>query len=145
MDLYFFFTIGSHTHIMSKPYPAWSIKKERADNLEERPNFQNREIWLAATGINIGFEEDGKGENFLRPVVIFRKFNRAIFWALPLTSTLKDSPFNYVFSFNEDGSKSSVLLSQIKLMDAKRLFNKIGTVNKVDFEQIKEKLKALMP
>ena len=36
-------------------------------------------------GANVGFEQDGIGEDFLRPVLILRKFNVYMFWALPLT------------------------------------------------------------
>ena len=40
-------------------------------------------------GKNIGFEQNGKGSNFVRPILVLRKFNSSIFWGLPLTTIKK--------------------------------------------------------
>jgi len=45
-----------------------------------RPFFHGREIWFCAIGANIRFEQDGSGTEFLRPVVIIKKFNKEVFW-----------------------------------------------------------------
>lgn len=33
--------------------------------------FNEREIWFIRLGQNIGFEQNGKGEQFMRPTLIF--------------------------------------------------------------------------
>ena len=44
--------------------------------------FYEREIWWASLGENIGFEQNGKDENFSRPVLILKKFNNHLLWIL---------------------------------------------------------------
>lgn len=95
-------------------------------------------------GTNIGFEQDGVGSDFLRPVVIIRKFNNEIFWGIPLTRRIKESRFYFQFTF-EDEKESSAILSQVRLIDARRLSHKMGEVTLVDFEEMKKRLKALLP
>ena len=52
-------------------------------------------------GLNIGYEQDGKGEDFLRPVLILKKFNKRVFLGIPLTKIKKDSHFYHNFEFKE--------------------------------------------
>ncbi len=78
-------------------------------------------------------------------MVIIRKFNNEVLWAIPLTSAIKKSPYYFVISFGENKTKSSAILSQIRLIDAKRLGYTVGEVNKEEFEELKKKLKELIP
>jgi len=64
---------------MEKNYKNWHKKKTKINNEKERPYFHEREIWFCNLGLNIGFEQDGVGEDFLRPIIIIRKFNNEIF------------------------------------------------------------------
>lgn len=128
---------------MKKDFKIWHERKTVIDGVLRRPFFHDREIWFCHLGTNIGFEQDGAGNDFLRPVVIVRKFNNEIFWGVPLTRSIKKSSFYFQFSF-EHGD-SSAILSQIRLIDARRLGHKIGMITKVDFEEIKKRLKALLP
>lgn len=70
---------------MKKDFQKWHEKKTDIDEVEKRPFFQEREIWFCHLGVNVGFEQDGNGDDFLRPVIVFRKFNKEVFWAIPLT------------------------------------------------------------
>src|SRR3989338_8182748 len=72
----------------------------------------------------IGFEENGKNEMFERPVLILRKFNKYILWALPLTRSKKGGDFYYRITQGEEDD-SVVILSQIRLISSKRLLRKI--------------------
>ena len=71
---------------MKKDFESWHNKKIEIDNKESRVFFHEREIWFTHLGSNVGFEQDGKGELFGRPVLVFRKFNNRAFWAIPLTT-----------------------------------------------------------
>lgn len=129
-----------------KDYKIWTPVKTQLHNSESaRPGFHEREIWYCYLGENIGFEQDGKGNDFLRPVIVLRKFNNEILWAIPLTSAIKKSPYYFVISFGENKTKSSAILSQIRLIDAKRLSYTIGEVSKEEFKELKKKLKDLIP
>jgi mRNA-degrading endonuclease toxin of MazEF toxin-antitoxin module len=128
---------------MKKDYKVWSNEKSNLHNEKIRANFHEREIWHCSAGENIGFEQDGQGETFLRPALILRKFNNEVLWMLPLTKTFKKGPYYFNFTFLE-GITSSAILSQIRLIDAKRLQYKIGDMGPEDFAKIKEKFKQLL-
>lgn len=129
---------------MKKDYKQWHSKKSIINNIGKAPFFHEREIWFCHLGSNVGFEQDGSGQDFLRPIIVFRKFNNNIFWAIPLTTTLKQTKFYFVFSF-ESGNSSSAILSQIRLIDARRLSHKIGDISELDFLALIKKLKELLP
>ena len=138
---------------MQKDFDTWNDKKKKiSDDPNHRVFFHNRELWFAYLGANVGFEQDGRGADFLRPVLILRKFNNVIFWALPLTKTWKPhnpyyARFHYV-AFPEIESdpllSSTAILSQLRLVDARRLRYKIGTVHAEEFGTLKEKIRRLL-
>lgn len=110
---------------MKKDFQKWHTKKTIISEVEKRPFFHEKEIWFCCVGANVGFEQDGIGEDFQRPVVIIRKFNNEIFWAIPLSKTEKRNRYYFEFPFN-DTIASVAILSQIRLIDAQRLSRKIG-------------------
>lgn len=126
-----------------KDYNLWHKLKTWIHNDNHRLFFHEREIWFCFLGSNVGFEQDGKGGEFLRPVIVVKKFNNQIFWGIPLTSTLKDSKYYLVIEF--DGRKNSAILSQLRLIDAKRLKYKIGVLPEGQFFELTKKLKDLIP
>jgi mRNA interferase MazF len=135
---------------MKKDYKTWTPIKKTLNNTDEpRLFFHEREIWYCHLGENVGFEQDGRGDQFLRPVVIIRKFNNDVFWGVPLTRTKKDLPFYFPFIIQSDTEahveKSTAVLSQVRLIDAKRLRRMIGYISEKDIVLLKKKLKALLP
>lgn len=130
---------------MIKDYKNWHPEKADINNKKERLFFHIREIWNCHLGENIGFEQDGVGEEFLRPAIIFKKFNNEVMWIIPLTKKTKkrNSPYYFSFSF-EAGVDSYAILSQIKLIDAKRLKYKIGDISEDDFSALKTKIRQLL-
>ncbi len=138
---------------MKKDFQKWHSKKALIHQSEKRPGFHEREVWWCALGVNVGFEQDGGGKDFLRPVIVFKKFNNEVFWGIPLTQTKKDTPFYFQFNisqFDADGKEvkripSTAILSQIRLVDASRLSHKMGDIVSADFEVFTKKFKALLP
>ena len=131
---------------MKKDFTKWHKIKTDINNAEKRVFFHEKEIWFCHVGANVGFEQDGTKEEYLRPVLIIRKFNNEVFWGIPLTKSekRKDGKYYYAFSFVE-GIISLAILSQIKLIDAKRLVRHVGSMSEDDFEKTKKKLKDLLP
>jgi len=127
---------------MKKDFQKWHKKKEHIENDRPRVFFKIREVWLCHIGENIGFEQDGRGDEFLRPVIILKKFNNEVLWAIPLTRT--DKKNKYYFSFQFDNKASVAILSQIRLFDAKRLKYKMGDMKTVDFVGLKNKIRQLL-
>jgi len=135
---------------MKKNYTNWHpIKKALNNSEEDRVFFHEREIWFCHLGENVGFEQDGRGDDFLRPIVIYRKFNNEIFWAIPLTKSsdkIKSGAEKYYYNFCFSPNIISVaILSQIRLIDAKRLVRQIGMITEDDFEKLNKKFKDLLP
>lgn len=123
---------------MKKDYKIWMPIKSEINNNELCPRgFKAREIWICNVGENVGFEEDGKGNDFTRPVLILKVFNKRFCYVIPLSKTEKRGKYYYAFD-GKTGRKSVALLSQIRAVDSVRLRDKIGMANKKDFEEIKK-------
>jgi mRNA-degrading endonuclease toxin of MazEF toxin-antitoxin module len=125
-----------------KDFINWHKIKTHVERKEQRLNFQIRDVFFCSIGENIGFEQDGRGEEFLRPVIVVKKFNNEAFLGIPLTHT--DKKGKYYFGFNLNGEVSIAILSQIRLFDAKRMKYKIGMINEKDFKTLKEKIRQLL-
>jgi len=122
----------------------WTKLKIRLHLKEDSACFyyHEREIWWASLGVNIGYEQDGKHENFERPILVLKKFNKNILWELPITSQNKDGNFYYQFEY--ESNKFSVILSQLRLISSKRLLRKIRTLSEKDFNDIKKRIKEFL-
>ena len=129
--------------LMSKNFDTWNEVKKRTDNKVVTAYFREREIYWANIGENIGFEQNGKGGNFMRPLLVFRKYSNKLFCGIPLSTTLREGSFFFNFSFLEN-KKTNALLVQSKTFDVKRLDRKIGTMNKNDFCELESKMKSLL-
>ena len=60
---------------MQKDFTRWNNIKTSINDIHQVPFFHEREIWFSFLGANVGFEQDGQGSDFQRPVIIIRKFN----------------------------------------------------------------------
>lgn len=127
---------------MSKKFSEWNELKIQLHNNKKEQYFKERDIFWVSIGVNIGFEQDGKGEIFSRPVLIVKKYGKNIFFGIPLSTQIKEGSF--FFDFELDGQKSSALLVQARIYDAKRLENKIGKLSIEDFKRLKIKLGELL-
>ncbi len=88
--------------------------------------FAEREIWWASVGWNVGSEINGKGDNFERPVLVFKKVSNKTAYVLPITSTFEiGSPHHYPF-VNHQGEENAIALTQLRLMSTFRLIRKVG-------------------
>jgi len=125
-----------------KDYKKWHKKKKFIENDRPRVFFDEREIWLCYLGENVGFEQDGRGDEFLRPVIVLKKFNNEVLWAIPLTRTEKKNKYYFSFKFNK--MVSVAILSQIRLVDAKRLKYKMGDMGIAIFRNFKNKIRQLL-
>ena len=106
-----------------KNFDKWNSLKKELHKKRNIPFFHEREIWWCALGLNIGFEEDGKNENFERPVLIVRVFSREVLWVLPMTSQNKEGKYYYKFYYKS--CKYFVILSQLRLISSRRLLRKV--------------------
>ena len=127
--------MGSKTG-SSKAFEAWSFLKQRLHILESRAFAHPREIWWCSIGINIGAEIDGKHDNFERPVIVMRAYNKEMLLVLPLTTKPKEDPFHFKIQTNQ--KTSWVKLTQVRVISNKRLLRKIDILDSAQFASLKE-------
>ena len=128
---------------MEKNFDGWNLDKKAINRSVTKRFCHPREIWWCALGVNIGFEQDGTGEYFDRPVIVIRKFNENIFLGAALTGKRKEGKFYFPIGLVE-GKEASVVLSQIRLIDAKRLLRKMTIVHEKIFQELKNALRKTL-
>ncbi|MEA1880275.1 MAG: type II toxin-antitoxin system PemK/MazF family toxin [Campylobacterota bacterium] len=126
-----------------KQHDKWNEVKKFVDERENIINFKEREIFWTRIGENVGFEQNGKGNEFSRPVLVVKKLNKQLFFGVPLSTSIKSGNYFYQFSFLPN-KISTALLVQAKVYDMKRVDTKMGMINKDDFIELKDGLKDLM-
>ncbi len=130
---------------MQKEFDKWNNRKKVIDEKDMKDIFfREKEVWWCHLGLNVGYEQDGKHEEFKRPVLIFKKFNAETFWALPLTTKNKKGKYYYSFKILELKVRNTANLSQIKLIDSKRLIDKMGYIKGEDYLEIKKMMKEII-
>ncbi len=126
-----------------KQYDAWNEVKKVTNLNEKNIYFKERDIFWIKLGENIGYEQNGKGDKFQRPVIVVKKYTSDMFLGVPLSTTLREGTFFFQFSFIEN-EISTALLVQNRLFSSKRFIKKIGKIKEDDFEKLKIKLRDLI-
>ncbi len=119
-------------------YDQWNEVKKNINIAENEIFFKERDIFWAKLGENIGFEQNGKGEEFTRPIIVAKKYSKNMMLAIPLSTTIRDGSFFFKFNFKDKAS--TALLVQNRLLSSKRLVKKIGKIDEKNFVKLKEKL-----
>lgn len=120
----------------------WAKEKEYFFKKRYSPYFKEREIWWTSIGFNIGDEQNGKNKYFERPVLIVKRFYRNLFLGLPLSSRIKRG--NYYYRIKGEKVDGDVILSQGRVIDAKRLIRKIEMIDEDTFREIVNRYKDLV-
>ena len=131
-------------HITMKQFDKWNSVKKNIESKNPIFTFKVREIYWLKVGQNIGYEVYGKGDEFLRPVLVFRKFSKESFLGIPLTSQIRADMFHFQFTPTNSTKENSAILSQIKLFSSKRIKSKMGKISSEDFKKLKYRLKKLL-
>lgn len=129
----------------NKEYDLWNELKKKIQLTTDIPDFfpQEGEVWMSSLGKNIGYEQNGSGTNFSRPVLVVKKFNNHMFWCASLST--KQKPFDFYFNFTDpNGEKVSVILAQLKLVSVKRLKRKLYDISNNDLVKVKDKLREFL-
>ena len=122
-----------------KDFDQWNKEKKLLSRTGyESLFFHEREIWWCSLGLNLGEEQDGKNDLYERPVLVLKKFNNKIAWVLPMTSHARDGKYYYQLEYN--GSISSVILSQIRLVSVKRFRRIVRKISQHQFQLIRMKI-----
>ena len=129
-----------------KNFDEWNIVKKNRDSILREEHIvycKEKEVWWISLGLNVGDEEDGKGELFERPVLVIKKFNNNLFWGCALSTKIKENN-KYYIKVKVADEFQSVIISQLRLYDSKRLQDKIAFLSEDDFNKTKTAIKKLL-
>ena len=126
---------------MEKDFDDWNRKK-RETHGEEPRLYTVREIWWCRLGVNVGTEQDGGGEWYVRPCVIMRGFGPDACLVAPLTTSAREHPLRMPIGM-VDGRMARANLSQLRVVDTRRLERKIGFLEKEAFANIRKVAREL--
>jgi mRNA interferase MazF len=117
---------------IEKDFDRWNTGKKEIERNRPMADCHEREIWWCVIGVNVGSEQHSQTSDFSRPVVVIRRFTRDLFWAIPLTTKLKDVAFRKRLVVGE--IENDALILQMRCYDRKRLIRKIGVVPQKAFK-----------
>jgi mRNA interferase MazF len=119
-----------------KKFLEWIKIKEKLHIKEARPPFVSEgDIWWISLGENIGSEINGKSGIFTRPGIIYKKLSHNFYLIIPTTT--KDKTGSWYINFTQKNINMLACLHQIRTVDYRRLFSKLGTLDNEDFKKIK--------
>ena len=110
---------------------GWAVQKIKAQEKPRNkiPMFESGQFWWVNIGRNIGIETYGKGNDYRRSVIIIRKYNKNQLLIAPTTSSANEHSDYFKFEFFDEKTNKivvrSIILSQLKTIDSKRLIRRI--------------------
>ncbi len=119
-----------------KNFDEWNNVKKDTDIHEVNIKIREGEIRWCRFGVNVGKEALGKGTTFRRPVLILKKFSGDVFLGLPLTSKKRDGDWYYTIV--HDDVEQTIILNQGRVLDRKRLEEKLFEISEAELESIKK-------
>ena len=126
---------------IDKHFDEWNEVKKSLDSTKKVPIYHEREIWWVVIGENIGAEINGKGNDFLRPVLVIRKYG-ILFFGVPLSSQIHQGMWYDVFAYKN--KQQCVLLSQASTFSANGLRYKMGRIPTMEYIRICKSLAKLL-
>lgn len=125
-----------------KRYYEWADVQSKIDQKDYPDTWKVGGVFWAHQGVNIGSEQDGKGKNFTRPVLVIMEFSERIVLVAPISSKIRRH--RYRFKVTVKGEMRMVLLDQIRVMDLKRLGHFVDEIPESTLRQIRSALANLI-
>ena len=131
---------------MKKEFDLWNSQKKILTNANKMAYAHPREVWWCAIGVNVGAEVDGKNENFERPVLVVRVYNKETMLVLPITGKEKTDNFHHQIQIQAKNSKTGeeytkpvwIKLTQARVISNSRLLRKVDVVHQEEFDKVVE-------
>jgi|SRR3989338_35199 len=124
---------------MEKDFDQWNKLKKDLHKRHADTFAYPREIWWCSLGVNVGAEMDGKNENFERPVIIIKVYNKETMLVLPITSKEKNDRFHHKIVTEQ--KTVWVKITQARVISNKRLLRKVDILGEEEFNVLKSILK----
>lgn len=125
-----------------KKFAEWLGLKEKVHSATHKVPFVKQfEIYWVHMGVNIGSEIDGKNNQFSRPGIVFKKLSHDFYFIIPTTTQKKEG--SWYVEFNQGGRKIYACLHQARVVDYRRLTNRVGHLDDEDRKRISDGFKKL--
>jgi mRNA-degrading endonuclease toxin of MazEF toxin-antitoxin module len=128
---------------MPKDFNSWNTVKQNIEATHGRKFYHERDVWWCSLGVNVGSEQDGTGVLHDRPVLVLRAFGRNTCFVVPLSSSSKTHPLRVPVGSIQD-RVAVALVSQMRVIDTKRLIYKVGRIDSVTSEAVRKAVKDLL-
>ncbi len=125
-----------------KDFDTWNEEMKRIQAHESHKTYKEGEVWWCALGLNIGSEQNGTSIKNKRPVLVLKKINRQTCYVIPLTTSIKKGTYKVPIGMI-DGKEAMALMSQIRLIDTKRLIKVMEIVDPCLFLYMREAARNL--
>ncbi len=128
---------------MQKDFDEWNKEKKVTNARKDILLYHERDVRWCRLGINVGFEQDGTGADHSRPVLILKAFSRFVCLVVPLTTSTKQNFYHTPVGII--GSRQAfAIISQLRLIDTKRLDQKIVQLDKGTFDTVRKAVKEYL-
>jgi len=128
---------------MQKDFDRWNTEKKIIHARVRTPFCHEREVWWCTLGLNVGSEQDGSGVEYRRPVLVLKHLSKETFLAVPLTTSVNKHPLRFPVG-KIDGEEAQAILSQLRVVDTRRLVRKIESLDSRLFENIRKAVKGML-
>ena len=123
-------------------FDKWNKLKQIIDAKQRLISFRPRDIYFISVGQNVGCETFGKGGEFLRPVLVYKKLSKESFVGIPMTS--KQKVGSYFFNFCFKNKISTLMFNQMRVFDIKRVKFFYGRIGSNTLQNIEKRVKEFM-
>lgn len=130
-------------HCMKKDFDAWNEEKKQIDARQDVLLYHERDVRWCRLGTNVGFEQDGTGSDYSRPALVLKAFSRSVCLVVPLTTSTKKNPYHASLGMI-GGRAAFAIISQLRLVDTKRLDTRMHVLDKAVFETIRKAVKDML-
>jgi len=128
--------------VKEKLFAMWCALKVRIDRRERKHFYKEREVYWCHFGVNIGHEQDGKGEKSSRPALVIKGLSKETCFVVPLTTATHAHTYRIPVGVI-GGKKTLAIISQMRVVDVKRFTDRIGIVDKEVFAKIRKAVKDM--
>lgn len=119
-----------------KEFLKWIGLKEKIHFHKGKPPHVNEgDLWWISIGENVGTEINGKSNLFSRPVIIFKKLSREMYFVVPTTSKHREG--SWYVTISHKNVVSVACLHQARSIDFRRLSSKIGSLDEKCFLDVR--------
>lgn len=125
-----------------KNFVDWFTLKPKLEKRKNIPlSIKEGEIYWFHCGENIGAEISGKGQVYTRPGIIYKRLSYYLFLVIPTSTQVKKG--SWFINFSANNKEQIACLHQIRIIDKKRIYKYLDTINNNDFQKIKEGFTSL--